>query len=67
MTKTELTARFEAELEAAGLEVSGRDRELLYAMWEEHLPQRQALRAAIPAPDEEPSFIEKPTAGGARS
>jgi hypothetical protein len=47
-------ARFDAELAAAGLTVTGRDRELLFAMWHEHLPQREALRAAVPAPEEEP-------------
>jgi hypothetical protein len=47
-------ARFDAELSAAGLTVTGRDRELLFAMWHEHLPQREALRAAVPAPEEEP-------------
>ncbi len=49
-----LRARFDDELRVAGLAPTGRDRELLYAMWAEHLPQREALRAAVPAPDEEP-------------
>jgi len=49
-----LRARFAAELLAAGLTVSGRDHDLLFAMWAEHLPQREALRAAVPALDEEP-------------
>jgi len=49
-----LRARFEDEVRAAGLAPSGRDRELLYAMWAEHLPQREALRAAAIDPDEEP-------------
>jgi hypothetical protein len=49
-----LRSRFEDELNAAGLVPSERDRELLFAMWVEHLPQREALRAAAPAPDEEP-------------
>ena len=54
MNAEPLRARFDTELAAAGLQLSGRDRELLFAMWAEHLPQREALRAAVPAPDEEP-------------
>ena len=49
-----LYARFDDELRLAGLELSGRDYDLLYAMWVEHLPVRDALRAAVPAMDEEP-------------
>ena len=33
-------------------------------MWADFLPQREALRAAAPAAEEEPTFIEKPTAPG---
>lgn len=47
-------ARFDAEVRAAGLVLEGRDRELLLAMWAEHLTQREALRAAVPSPEEEP-------------
>ena len=50
----DLRARFDAELRTAGLQLEGRDYELLFAMWVEHLPQREALRAAVPGPDEEP-------------
>lgn len=50
----DLRARFDAEVAAAGLAVTGRDRDLLFAMWQEHLPQREALRAAAVAPEEEP-------------
>jgi hypothetical protein len=50
----DLRARFDAELRTAGLALHGREYELLFAMWAEHLPQREALRAAVPAPDEEP-------------
>jgi hypothetical protein len=50
----ELRARFDAEVKTAGLELPERDYELLFAMWVEHLPQREALRAAVPQPDEEP-------------
>lgn len=49
-----LRSRFEDELRVAGLAPSERERELLFAMWVEHLPQREALRAAVPARDEEP-------------
>ena len=50
----DLRARFDAELRVAGLQLVGHDYELLFAMWVEHLPQREALRAAVPGPDEEP-------------
>ena len=50
----DLRDRFEAELTAAGLSLAGREYELLFAMWAEHRPQREALRAAVPMPDEEP-------------
>ena len=49
-----LRTRFDAEVAAAGLTVAGHDRELLFAMWLEHLPQREALRAAALAPEDEP-------------
>ena len=54
MIQEELRDQFDAELLAAGLSLGGRDYELLFAMWAEHLPQREALRAAVPMPDEEP-------------
>jgi hypothetical protein len=47
-------ARFDAELAATGLAITGRDYDLLFAMWKEHLPQREALRAAVPAQEDEP-------------
>jgi hypothetical protein len=50
----DLRARFDAELTAAGLTITGRDYDLLLAMWKEHLPQREALRAAAPAQEDEP-------------
>ena len=53
---SDLRAQFDAELKVAGLELAGRDYELLYAMWADFLPQREALRAAEPAPEEEPLF-----------
>ena len=51
---SDLRARFDAELRAAGLALQGRDYELLFTMWAEHLPERERLRAAVPAWDEEP-------------
>ena len=54
MTNDELRARFDAELTAAGLTLVGREYELLFAMWVEHRPQREALRAAVPDFHEEP-------------
>ena len=50
----DLRARFDAELAAAGLTITGRDYDLLFTMWKEHLPQREALRAAAPAQEDEP-------------
>jgi len=50
----DLRTRFDAELIAAGLAITGRDYDLLFAMWKEQLPQREALRAAMPAPEDEP-------------
>jgi hypothetical protein len=50
----DLRARFDEELRRAGLVLSARDDELLYAMWVEHLPLRDALRDTVPAMDEEP-------------
>jgi len=49
-----LRAQFDAEVTTAGLRLPEREHELLFAMWAEHLPQREALRAAVPAPAEEP-------------
>jgi hypothetical protein len=50
----DLRARFDDELRLAGLVLSGTDYDLLYAMWVDHLPYREALRATVPAADEEP-------------
>ncbi len=47
-------AQFDAECRAAGLTLTDRDRDLLYAMWLDWLPQRELLRAAAPAPEDEP-------------
>ena len=62
--RAELRDRFEAELRVAGLQIPSEDDEALFAMWEGHLPHREALRGAALAPEEEPTFIERPTAGG---
>ncbi len=51
----DLRAQFNAELAAAGLTVTGRDYDLLFTMWANHRPDREALRRAALAPDEEPS------------
>ena len=50
----DLRARFDAELAAAGLSISGRDFALLFVLWTAHLPQREALRAAAPAQEDVP-------------
>jgi hypothetical protein len=50
----DLRARFDAELTVAGLTLSGSEYDDLYEMWAEHLPERERLRAAVLAPDEEP-------------
>jgi hypothetical protein len=51
---SDLRARFDAELVAAGLRLSGADYDNLFEMWAEHLPERERLRAAVPEADEEP-------------
>jgi hypothetical protein len=57
-------ARFEAEVTASDLRLSPEDRELLFELWTRALPYRDALRAAPIAREEEPAFVEKPTALG---
>ena len=57
-------ARFEAEVTAADLRLSPEDRERLFGLWIRALPYREALRAAPIAAEEEPAFVEKPTALG---
>ena len=64
-----LRALFEAELRAARLappdyDLPAADRERLFAMWEDHLPLRDALRAAAMALPEEPNFMLKPALPG---
>jgi hypothetical protein len=60
-----LRAQFDAEVLAADLTVPDADREYLFAMWAEHLPRRDSLRAASVALEEEPSFTQKPAQYGA--
>lgn len=54
MNDLELRARFELELEAAGLELDAADYERLFAMWLEHRSERDALRAVRLESEEEP-------------
>jgi hypothetical protein len=61
----DLHARFEAEIQVAGIAVSDEDRGPLYAMWLELVPIRQRLQAADVALGEEPSFTQKPAQVGA--
>ena len=53
-TTDDRSAQFDAECRTAGLTLSTRDAELLYAMWLEWQPERDRLRAAAPAPEDEP-------------
>ena len=66
--EAKLRELFAAELRVAGLRVPDDDRERLYAMWVDHLPHRDALRAATPRPEEEPTLMERaaslPRVGG---
>ena len=55
MDDAALRAEFDRELEVAGLTLTGRDRELFWAMWKDFHPQRAALRAWTPGADEEPA------------
>jgi hypothetical protein len=54
MKSQDQRAQFDAECRTAGLTLSDRDRDLLYDMWLEWLPQRDLLRAASPKPEDEP-------------
>ena len=58
-------ARFEAEAAFAGIAVTDEDRGPLFAMWTELQPIRERLRNADLAPEEEPSFTQKPAQLGA--
>lgn len=54
VNEASLRARFDLEVSAAGLALDAGDYERLFAMWLEHRPEREALRAARLEPDEEP-------------
>jgi hypothetical protein len=54
MTTDDRRAQFDSECRAAGLTLSARDRDLLFDMWLEWLPQRDRLRAAVPLREDEP-------------
>ena len=55
MTSTDdRRAQFDAEVRVARLVLSRRDADLLYDMWLDWLPQRDRLRASVPAPEDEP-------------
>jgi hypothetical protein len=60
-----LQARFQAEIEVAGIMVADEDREPLFTMWAALQPIRERLRAADIALEEEPSFTQKPAQPGA--
>jgi len=53
-TTDDRSAQFDAECRSAGLTLTARDAELLDAMWLEWLPERDRLRAALPAAEDEP-------------
>jgi hypothetical protein len=53
-TPDDRRAQFEAECRTAGLTLGARDDDLLHAMWLDWLPERDRLRAAVPAPEDEP-------------
>ena len=63
---TESRRRFEAELQAADLDIPERERDKLFVLWQEYLPHRDALRGTPIMPEDEPTFIEKPTVRGGR-
>jgi hypothetical protein len=63
---SETRRRFEAELEAADLDILAPERDKLFLLWRDYLPHRDVLRTAPIAPEDEPTFVEKPTARGER-
>ena len=62
MDATESRRRFEAELHAADLDIPERERDKLFVLWQDYLPHRDALRETPITPEDEPTFVEKPTA-----
>lgn len=63
---TESRRRFEAELQAADLDIPARERDKLFVLWQDYLPHRDALRSTPITPEDEPTFVEKPTVRGGR-
>jgi hypothetical protein len=63
---TESRRRFEAELQAADLDIPEGERDKLFVLWQDYLPHRDALRGTPITPEEEPTFIEKPTVRAGR-
>ena len=66
MNAPESRRRFEAELHAADLDIPERERDKLFVLWQDYLPHRDALRRTPITPEDEPTFVEKPTAWGGR-
>jgi hypothetical protein len=63
---TDPRRRFEAELQAADLDIPEAEREKLFVLWQNYLPHRHALRSTPIPIESEPTFIEKPTTRGGR-
>jgi hypothetical protein len=63
---TESRRRFEAELQAADLDIPERERDTLFVLWQEYRPHRDVLRSTPIMPEDEPTFIEKPAMRGDR-
>ena len=66
MDASESRRRFEAELAAADLDIPEAERDRLFVLWRDFLPHRALLRETPIALEDEPTFVEKPTAGGGR-
>jgi hypothetical protein len=66
MDATDPRRRFEAELQAADLDIPQAERDKLFVLWKNYLPHRDALRNTPIAPEDEPTFVEKPTTRGGR-
>lgn len=63
MDSAELRRRFEAQLVVADLSLPDDEREKLFLLWSNYQPHREALHNAPLPPEDEPTFIEKPTVG----
>ena len=62
----ECRRRFEAELQAADLDIPEGERDNLFVLWQDYLPNRDVLRSTPIMPEDEPTFVEKPTVRGGR-